>query len=811
MNNNFLIIKKANLLRIFGFGVLILFFFAAWQNLAVAQTTGATGCGSADQYTSTELLKDASFSNGIQSWDSPYPFAQTCQTNWTNRIATLKDTPWKLIEVGEKMLFCNQDNNPSNGAQIIYANPMDRGASAGSKQIVDYKNASDGINMIFNSSQEWRGGCSLTKNDELNGNAKPVYAANNGAWDWQHLLLDQKIIDLSDANNRLMVNKYNKLTFNVTLKVDSSAKMSSPYYVNGDCPEWKNHALFYVGVVLDDATHIDDIARRMYVIFPAWQTYDGNNYFKSGPWLGDDPASAKVYFTGMVGPGAKYEPAALGQERSYSIDLQELAAEGIGGYNQKRAAGIPSWNIDNYAISDIYIGWEIWGGYDTNVTIKNLSLEAYAYTNHLCSALNRYWNPAIADHYYTTDYIPQGFMGYNYEGPAAVMPTINMPGTAKLWRYWNPAVGDHYYSTNLQPFGLGGGGWALERQAGSIFTSNPGNGYEPFDEWWCGDNTDHLYQLESAPAPIPCYSGQNTIGWLKKPCVPGQISGCQICNASGTAWSDDNSKCVAGQTCQNGGCKSNSTCITKTCLSLNYNCGTAADGCSGKLNCGTCASNQTCTNNLCVANCAAKTCASLGYTCGSQSDGCDSTLNCGTCASGKTCSAGVCIATGMGGGGSSGGGGGGLAATTTTTTTATSRGNQSSGGGAASPTREAKANQGKMTRAEILAAIARIQALIADLQKQLAAMAGFSCTSITKNLFYGMANDTQVKCLQEVLKSQGYTLTVSGNYDAATKTAVAQFQQKYAGEILTPYHLTRGSGNVGNATLAKINQILKSK
>jgi hypothetical protein len=87
----------------------------------------------------------------------------------------------------------------------------------------------------------------------------------------------------------------------------------------------------------------------------------------------------------------------------------------------------------------------------------------------------------------------------------------------------------------------------------------------------------------------------------------------------------------------------------------------------------------------------------------------------------------------------------------------------------------------------------------------------YSCALITKNLFYGMRNDPQVKCLQEVLQAQGFAVMVSGNYDVATKTAVAQFQQKYASEILTPYHLTRGSGNVGNATRDKINKIINNK
>jgi|GEM_PF-7114431 len=802
---------KINLPRILFF----IFCLGIWQNfsLASAQTTGVSICGTADQYTTTELLKDATFANGLQSWNGPYLMAQTCQTNWMGRVPTLKQppqaTPWQIIEVGEKMLFCNQGNNPSNGAQITYTNPTDRGAPAGSKQIVDYKNA-DGINMIFNSSQEWRGGCSLTKNDELNGNAKPVYAAYNGAWDWQHLLLDQKISDPSDANNRLMVNKYNKLTFDVTLKVNSSAKAVSPYYVNGDCPEWKNHALFYIGVVLDDAAHIDDLTRRMYVIFPAWQTYDGNTYYKSGPWLGGDPANAKVYFTGMVGPGAEYEPAVLGQKRSYSIDLQELAAEGIGGYNQKRAAGISSWNIDDYTISDIYIGWEIWGGYDTNVTIKNLSLKAYAYTNHLCSALNRYWNPAIADHYYTTDYIPQGFMGYNYEGSAAVMPTINMPGTAKLWRYWNPAVGDHYYSTNLQPFGLGGGGWGLERQAGSIFTSDPGNGYEPFDEWWCGDNTDHLYQLESAPAPAPCYSGQNTIGWLKKPCVPGQVSSCQVCNASGTIRSDDNSKCATGQTCQNGSCVS--SCVAKTCAALNYNCGTASDGCNGTLNCGICPGNQICTAGICKAT-SLEGSPSPQNTPSQGSTSTNTAISSATSAKPDATSAGSVAAAAVSNTSNLSTSSGSLSTTNTSANTIPGKTSSSSAGSSGGSGLAATKPIVKMTRAEILAAITKIQALIADLQKQLAALGGgntttFPCASITKNLFYGMANDPQIKCLQEVLKNQGYAVIVSGNYDAVTKAAVALFQQKYASEILTPYHLTRGSGNVGNATRAKINALI---
>jgi hypothetical protein len=201
-----------------------------------------------------------------------------------------------------------------------------------------------------------------------------------------------------------------------------------------------------------------------------------------------------------------------------------------------------------------------------------------------------------------------------------------------------------------------------------------------------------------------------------------------------------------------------------------------------------CASGQVCSSGVCVSACVAKTCSSLNYSCGFASDGCGyNTLNCGICEPGQICNGGICKSNGGGGGGNP------------------------------NPPVQPVVTKSitKMTRAEILAAIAQIQALIADLKKQLAALGGpmatFSCTQITKNLFYGTKNDPQVKCLQEVLKSRGYVVAVSGNYDAATRTAVAQFQQKYASEILALYHLTRGSGNVGNATREKINLFINKK
>ena len=222
-------------------------------------------------------------------------------------------------------------------------------------------------------------------------------------------------------------------------------------------------------------------------------------------------------------------------------------------------------------------------------------------------------------------------------------------------------------------------------------------------------------------------------------CAANAVSGCKVCKTDGLGWTDVDSKCTGGQTCQSG---------------------------------------------ICVANCVAKTCASLGnYQCGSWSDGCSNTINCGACATGKSCNtSGQCVA---------------------------------SGGGPANPpviNPPVEKQISKMTRVQIIAKINEIVALIAQLQEQLKAMMGgktiYSCVQITKNLYYGMKNDADVKCLQEVLKEEGYAVGVSGNYDLATKNAVAKFQQKYASEILFPYGLRYGSGNAGNATMRKINILM---
>lgn len=119
----------------------------------------------------------------------------------------------------------------------------------------------------------------------------------------------------------------------------------------------------------------------------------------------------------------------------------------------------------------------------------------------------------------------------------------------------------------------------------------------------------------------------------------------------------------------------------------------------------------------------------------------------------------------------------------------------------------------QMNKAEIEARISQLLAIVTQLQNLLGTFSGqLSCSNLSQELYTGMTNNQEVRCLQQFLKSQGSDIypegLVTGNFYALTQQAVIRFQEKYASEILTPLGLTRGTGYVGSATLVKINALL---
>jgi hypothetical protein len=85
-------------------------------------------------------------------------------------------------------------------------------------------------------------------------------------------------------------------------------------------------------------------------------------------------------------------------------------------------------------------------------------------------------------------------------------------------------------------------------------------------------------------------------------------------------------------------------CSPKTCQTIGAECGSAPDGCGGKIACGSCPSGQFCggagANRCGAVPCVPKTCQSAGADCGEISDGCASTISCGSCVSPESCGGG---------------------------------------------------------------------------------------------------------------------------------------------------------------------------
>ncbi|MFC1789599.1 peptidoglycan-binding protein [Patescibacteria group bacterium] len=121
-------------------------------------------------------------------------------------------------------------------------------------------------------------------------------------------------------------------------------------------------------------------------------------------------------------------------------------------------------------------------------------------------------------------------------------------------------------------------------------------------------------------------------------------------------------------------------------------------------------------------------------------------------------------------------------------------------------------------RIKLLAQIDFLQKQIVQLQTQINAILlgggqTIACNQIKSELYFGMDNNQEVRCLQEFLKSQKNGIypeeLVTGNFYSLTQAAVIRFQEKYTSEILFPLNLQQGTGYVGQATLVKINQLLQ--
>jgi hypothetical protein len=109
----------------------------------------------------------------------------------------------------------------------------------------------------------------------------------------------------------------------------------------------------------------------------------------------------------------------------------------------------------------------------------------------------RYWNPSVADHYYTstrndTNLRQQGWV--NYDGCEANIYTSQPAGTVALHQYWNTTTKDHYYTVYRDDPGLAASGYKYEQVAGYVYSSySQPAGTIPLYRYWNTRLKDHLY------------------------------------------------------------------------------------------------------------------------------------------------------------------------------------------------------------------------------------------------------------------------------------------------------------------------------
>jgi len=313
-----------------------------------------------------ELLRDPQFSRGVtQGYANHLPSAERaeCLSRWKARGIT--DAQWAFWEISERLYFAHNPETPllPHPGAFVW-NTADQGKQC----LIDRGN----LRMIFDTSKEWREGGKLNLPDK-DGN-RPKYG--DPATTWPHFLIGQHFAKDNDPTtlipegDKLLFDKYSRLRFRIAVKLNRVVKSSA--WDHHEDYHAANHAIFYIAFVLMPKT-----ASRMaetgkfYMLTPAIYS-EGENQHVAGslPWLGLDQFGDGVYFSGS-------QPILqAGDWVPYDIDVKQLIREGLSSATQKSLAlgKTRTYRPEDYFLGCLLVGWEVWGGFDTDVEFRNLSL-----------------------------------------------------------------------------------------------------------------------------------------------------------------------------------------------------------------------------------------------------------------------------------------------------------------------------------------------------------------------------------------------------------------------------------------------------
>jgi len=337
--------------------------------LAIAQTAFsavATRGGSEPASTEVELLRDPLFSQGVtQGYANHLPPAERedCLSRWKTKGIT--DAQWAFWEISEQLHFAHNPETPllPHPGVFIWST-----ANKAKQCLIE----NGDVRMIFDTSKEWREGGNLNLPDK--DGKRPKYGDPSTTWPHfligQHFAKDNAPLTLIPDDDKLLLSKYSRLRFRIDIKLNRLLKSSAwDHRVDFHAA---NHAIFYIAFVVmpKSASRMADPG-KFYMLAPAiYSEGDNRHVADSLPWLGLDQFGDGVYFSGA-------QPVLqAGNWVPYDIDVKQLIRDGLSAAAQKAISQgkTRTYRPEEYFLACLLVGWEAWGGFDTDVEFRNLSL-----------------------------------------------------------------------------------------------------------------------------------------------------------------------------------------------------------------------------------------------------------------------------------------------------------------------------------------------------------------------------------------------------------------------------------------------------
>jgi acetyl esterase/lipase len=270
-----------------------------------------------------EILRDTKFEQGFSVIEG------TQSSNVACNIPSSSNPYWTLFELATTTNLCNNINPVQTNPSIIYQ------SQNGAKQLISDKKG--GLRMIIDASKEENHGCGLTSNDP-------------GGADWIHYYLVRSYYDKS-----VDLGAYESLTYKIRMKLNRADQV---YKCSND-----DHMSF---ANIFQLINKYDSSKLFWIETGGCGISDNNNACNpDSEAIVYDHLGVPLYSANLpnVHEGAGWV--------DYNVDIKAVTTRAFEVY--RSSSGI-SLNPNDYYVSVVIPGMEIWGGYYADLEIANISL-----------------------------------------------------------------------------------------------------------------------------------------------------------------------------------------------------------------------------------------------------------------------------------------------------------------------------------------------------------------------------------------------------------------------------------------------------